>query len=75
MERPGERPSPLDQLPDVRDGLNRVERAVLHVLHEAKRELGDRHVSTFLLYGRVLERVDISQAEFQRVLQRLTGRG
>jgi hypothetical protein len=64
-----------DRIPDVRDGLTRVERVVLFVLHEAKREFGDRPVSTALLYGRVVERVDISVAELQRVLQRLTGKG
>lgn len=65
---------PLDRIPDVRDGLTRVERVVLYVLHEAQREFGERHVPTALLYGRVVEHVDLSVAEFQAVLQRLVGR-
>lgn len=64
---------PEDLLPDVRDGLTRIERIVLYTLHEAQRELGDRNVPTAMLYGRVVERVDISVDELQRVLQRLIG--
>jgi hypothetical protein len=63
-----------DRIPDVRDGLTRVERVVLYVLHEAKREYGERYVPTALLYGRVVEHVDIGIAEFERLLQRLAGR-
>ena len=63
-----------DRIPDVRDGLTRVERVVLHQLHLAKREYGERHVPTALLYGRVVEHVNISVDEFQKVLQRLVGR-
>jgi len=63
-----------DRIPDVRDGLTRVERVVLHQLHLAKREYGERHVPTALLYGRVVEHVNISVEEFQKVLQRLVGR-
>jgi DNA gyrase/topoisomerase IV subunit A len=65
---------PFDALPDVRDGLTRLERAVLHVLAEARAEFGERHVPTALLYGRVVEYVDVSVQEFQRVLARLAGR-
>jgi hypothetical protein len=64
---------PLDELPDVRDGLTRVERVVLHVLNEARAEFGERHVPTALLYGRVVEYVNIDPEEFQRVLARLAG--
>ena len=64
----------FDQLPDVRDGLTRVERAILFELHKAKAEFGERHVPTALLYGRVVEHVNIDQHEFQRVLARLAGR-
>jgi hypothetical protein len=64
---------PEDLLPDVRDGLTRIERIVLFTLHEAQRELGGRNVPTAMLYGRVVERVDISVDELQRVLQRLIG--
>ena len=63
-----------DRLPDVRDGLTRLERAILHVLAETQRERGDKSVPTFMLYGRVVELVDVSQAEFQATLQRLVGR-
>ncbi len=63
-----------DRLPDVRDGLNRLERAILVVLDETQRERGGRSVPTAMLYGRVLELVDVSQAEFQATLQRLVGR-
>jgi hypothetical protein len=65
----------LDRIPDVRDGLTRVERVILWQLAEAQKERGDRHVSTALLYGRVVEHVDISVDELQRTLARLTGRG
>jgi len=60
-------------LPDVRDGLTRVERAVLTALSELQRELGDRNVPTAMLYGRVVERVSLTVPEFQRVLGRLVG--
>lgn len=62
---------PLDIIPDVRDGLTRLERTVLYVLHETERELGGRSVPTVMLYGRVLEYVNISEAELQAILQRL----
>jgi hypothetical protein len=65
--------SPLDAMPDARDGLTRIERIVLHTLHETQRERGDRNVPTAMLYGRVVEKIDISVAELQRVLQRLIG--
>ena len=65
----------LDDLPDVRDGLNRKERVVLWALHETQRERGGRNVPTAMLYGRVVEHVNISVAELQRILQRLTGLG
>jgi len=63
-----------DRIPDVRDGLTRVERVVLYELHRARREFGDRHVPTALLYGRVVEHVNIGVSEFQAVLQRLAGK-
>ena len=65
---------PFDMLPDVRDGLTRLERAILHVLAEARAEFGERHVPTALLYGRVVEHIDVDKQEFQRVLSRLAGR-
>jgi len=66
---------PEDLIPDVRDGLTRVERVVLYVLSETQAERGGRNVPTAMLYGRVVEHLDISVSELQRVLQRLTGRG
>lgn len=67
-------PSAFDDLPDVRDGLTRVERIVLYVLGETQRELGGRNVPTAMLYGRVVEHINITEQELQRVLVRLIGR-
>ena len=44
-----------DLLPDVRDGLNRLDRVILVELARAQEELGGRNVPTALLYGRVVE--------------------
>jgi hypothetical protein len=63
----------LDNLPDVRDGLNRKERVVLYCIHELQKERNGRNVPTAMLYGRVLEHVDMSESELQEILQRLTG--
>jgi len=63
----------FDDLPDVRDGLTRKERIILHCIHKAQKELGGRNVPTAMLYGRVLEYVDISVDELQSILQKLTG--
>lgn len=65
---------PYDRLPDVRDGLTRVERVVLHTLAELERERGGRSVPTVMLYGRVVEKIDLSVGELQAVLQRMIGR-
>jgi hypothetical protein len=61
----------------VRDGLDRLERIILVELDRAARERGrgDRMVPTALLYGRVVGRIDVGQAEFQATLARLIGRG
>jgi hypothetical protein len=77
------RPTPTDWLPDARDGLSRVERIVLHTLSELQQERAaartrpnvDDHVAMTMLYGRVLERVDITVAELQAIVGRLAGRG
>lgn len=61
----------LDTIPDVRDGLTRTERIVLYVLNETQRELNGRNVPTAMLYGRVLEYVNISEAELHDYLDRL----
>lgn len=63
----------FDDIPDVRDGLTRKERAILYCLQQTQRELGGRNVPTIMLYGRVLELVDISQQEFQETLARFNG--
>jgi DNA gyrase/topoisomerase IV subunit A len=60
-------------MPDVRDGLTRIERVILYELHKAKADFGDRYVPTATLYGRVVEHVNISVEEFQRTLARLAG--
>ncbi len=62
-------------VPDARDGLTQRERIVLYCLQEAQRERGGRNVPTAMLYGRVLEKVDMSEAELQSILQRWAGPG
>ena len=66
---------PHDDIPDVRDGLTRKERVVLWQIHLLQEELRGRNVPTAMLYGRVVEHVDMSVDELQSILQRLTGRG
>lgn len=62
----------FDDLPDVRDGLTRRERIVVYCIHQAQKELGGRNVPSAMLYGRVVEYVDMSEDELQRILQRLS---
>lgn len=64
--------SEFDNLPDVRDGLNRKERIVLYCLSQAQKERGGRNVPTAMLYGRVVEHINISVDELQGILQRLS---
>ena len=68
------RESIKDLIPDVRDGLTRKERAVLYCLRETQEELKGRNVPTIMLYGRVIEKVDMSQQEFQSILNRMVGK-
>lgn len=63
----------FDGIPDARDGLTRKERAVLYCLQQAQQELGGRNVPTIMLYGRVVELVDIGRDEFQMILSRFVG--
>ena len=63
----------FNELPNIHDGLTRKERIILHCIDKVQRELGGRKVPTVMLYGRVLEYVDISVEEMQLILQRLTG--
>ncbi len=65
----------LETIPDVRDGLTRTERIILYVLQETQRELNGRNVPTVMLYGRVMEYVNISEAELHVYLDRLGVRG
>ena len=62
-----------DHLPDVRDGLTRLERVILWQLHVAEQERPGRNVPTAMLYGRVVEHVNVSVEEFQKTLTRLVG--
>lgn len=62
----------LDNLPDVRDGLTREERIVLYCIHQLQKERCGRNAPTAMLYGRVLEYVDMSENELQLILQRLS---
>jgi hypothetical protein len=63
-----------DDLPDIRDGLTRKERVVLHVLHTIQRERGDRNVPTALLWGRVCEYFYIRPDELSEMLAKLGAR-
>ena len=63
----------LADIPDVRDGLTRKERAILYCLKKAQDEMGGRNVPTIMLYGRVVEMVDISPEEFQILLSQVVG--
>jgi len=63
-----------DDIPDVRDGLTRRERLVLHVLHEAQKERGERSVPTAMLWGRVCEYFYISPEDLTAMLARLGAR-
>jgi hypothetical protein len=63
-----------DRIPDPRDGLTRLERIILYVLAETERERGGANVPTAMLYGRVLEHIDVGKDEFQATLVRLVGR-
>ena len=64
-----------EQTPDVRDGLTRQERAVLFCLYQLQRERGDGPVPTAMLYGRVVEQLDMSVAQMQAILARFNAPG
>lgn len=65
----------LEAIPDARDGLTSTERIILYVLDETQRERAGRNVPTVMLYGRVLEYVNLSEAELHVYLDRLGVRG
>lgn len=63
-------------LPDARDGLTRLQRIILHELNNAQKEpwLQGRTVPTPLLYGRVVEHLDVSEEDFITALRHLLGK-
>ena len=66
--------TPEGLLPDVRDGLTREERVVVYVLHEIRKERGDRDVPTTMLWGRVCEHFYIDPEALSAMLARLGAR-
>ena len=64
---------PRDYLPDIRDGLTHRERVVLQCLYDLQHERSGRNVPTGMLYGTVVEHVDMSVEEMQSILVRLIG--
>lgn len=64
-----------EAIPDVRDGLTRTERLILYVLSKTQTELGGRNVPTVMLYGRVVEYVNITEQELHLYLDRLGVKG
>lgn len=70
---PAPRRPPLD-LPDARDGLRPKERIVLRELGRLQAELGGRNVALPMLYGRVLEHVDLRIEELAEIVARLGAR-
>ena len=64
---------PRDYLPNVKDGLTHRERIVLQCLYDLQQERGGRNVPTGILYGTVVEHVDMSVEEMQSILVRLVG--
>lgn len=61
----------FDNLPHVKDGLTRKERIILYCINEIQNEQGGRNVPTAMLYGRVVEHINVSVDELQSILQRL----
>jgi hypothetical protein len=64
---------PRSYLPDVHDGFTQRERIVLQCLYALQQERGGRNVPTGMLYGTVVEHVDMSLDEMQSILVRLIG--
>ncbi len=63
----------LSNLPDPRDGLSHKERIVLWCLHQLRSERSPGPLPTNLLYGRVVEHIDLSVSEMQSILSRFVG--
>ncbi len=57
-------------LPDVRDGLTHGERIVLWCLYELEQQYGERQIPTSMLYGRVIEHVDMRVEDMKSILAR-----
>jgi hypothetical protein len=75
LEAPLETSGSLDdEIPDVRDGLTRKERVVLWTLSRLQRARGGRSVPLVQLYGHVVEHVDMSIDELQRIVERMVSR-
>jgi hypothetical protein len=68
------RSTTYDDLPDVRDGLTRKERVVILTMAELEKERRGRMVPTAMLYGRLVEKLDISEEELQELLARMGAR-
>jgi DNA gyrase/topoisomerase IV subunit A len=66
--------TPEDYLPDVRDGLTRLDRVILCELSRAQQERDGGHVPSAELYGRVIEHLNVGVPEFERALVRLVRR-
>ena len=64
---------PRDYLPDVADSLTHRERVVLWCLKVLQEERGGRNVPTGMLYGSVVEHVNMSVEEMQSILVQLIG--
>ena len=63
------------ELSDVRDGFTRKERIVLFSIARLEEELGGRNVPLPMLYGRVLEHVDLGVPELVAIVVRLGANG
>ena len=61
----------IENIPHIEDGLTRRERVVLYCLSLIEKERGGRNVPTAMLYGRVVEHLDMSEEELQQILRRL----
>jgi len=64
---------PRAYLPDIRDGLSQCEHIVLQCLYDLQQERGGKHVPTGMLFGTVVEHVNMSVEEMQSILVRFVG--
>ena len=61
----------MNELPDARDGLTRLQRIVLVELDRLRRDTGKSSVPTVMLYGRVCEHLPITEQELIATLRSL----